>query len=128
MSKVTKYGHSYPKTCVCGCTERFIGRRNQKFLNDAHRYRYNNNKAAEKNTITKKLVNLIKRNYLILQKYHPQSLGKNWLYLPNLIIDGFSPLTYTGIEKETENGRDWFCLDNFLFYIENNNILITKKS
>jgi hypothetical protein len=126
MNNETRYGNSYLKLCKCGCDRKFYGRRNQLFVNESHRYKYNNNKASELNAKTNDLSRFIKINYKVLEKHYPSSKGTEPLYLPNLILEGFSPMHYLGIVKDTKSGLDWFKIGPYAFRIENTNILIRK--
>jgi hypothetical protein len=126
MNNKSSNGNSSTKICKCGCERSFTGRSNKLFIYDSHRYKYNNNKASELNAKTNDLSRFIKINYKVLEKYYPRSKGTEPLYLPNLILEGFSPMHYLGIVKDTKSGLNWFKIGPYAFRIENTNILISK--
>ena len=121
---IIQLGGSYHKKCPCGCETEFFGRRNQKYLNNRHKAKFNNEKKAVRNEEIGPILAQIENNYHILKKYYPKSKNTK-IVLSLMLKEGFHPNAPHVPLKIITTGKELRSLGKYCFRMSEDNQFIT---
>ena len=109
--EIIQLGGPHLKTCPCGCGTKFRGRRNQKYLNNDHRYVVNNNKQSQENDKFSQDFFQVRLNHRILSENHNPIDETKWIFIGQLTKDGFNPDAYSKQSKNEQDDEFKYILD-----------------
>lgn len=105
---------AYKKICACGCNQEFSGRRNQKFISEEHKSRFNNEKRAQRLSQLSGIFSEMENNYRILKKYYSKYKDvPTPFYL--LVKEGFNPNAPFVMAKGFHDGEEYKAIADMMY-------------
>ncbi len=126
-NEILQLGGPHLKECKC-CGIEFYGRRNQKFVNTAHKAQYNNEKRALKTEKLKPIFKRMRTSYEVLNNYAKNGKLGRWMYITDLIKEGFDANIPTNLIKSKEDGAEYYKLLDYAYRLsEDGTKIIIQK-
>lgn len=115
---------SESRTCE-ECSQKLLGRKDQKFCSDLCRNAFNNRLNEDSNKYVRRINGILRKNRRILEKLNPT--GKNSVDGITLAEEGFNFHYYTNIYKTQKGGEYFFCYEFGYRKIENDQYFLVVK-
>ena len=113
-----------PRLCA-ECSQKLLGRKDQKFCSDLCRNAFNNRLNEDSNKYVRRINGILRKNRRILEKLNPS--GKNSVDGLTLAEEGFNFHYYTNIYKTKKGGEYFFCYEFGYRKIENDQYFLVVK-
>ncbi len=107
------------------CSQKLLGRKDQKFCSDLCRNAFNNRLNEDSNKYVRRINGILRKNRRILEKLNPS--GKNSVDGLTLAEEGFNFHYYTNIYKTQKGGEYFFCYEFGYRKIENDQYFLVVK-
>ena len=107
------------------CSEKLVGRIDQKFCCDYCRNTFNNRQNEDANKAVRNINRILRKNRRILSRLNPN--GKSKVHLIQLAELGFNFHYFTNIYTTKKGLQYIFCYDMGYREIENNEYLLVHK-
>lgn len=107
------------------CSEKLLGRRDQKFCCDQCRNTYNNRLNEDSNNYVRRINSILRKNRRILSTLNPE--GKKTVDVLTLAEEGFNFHYHTNMYKTKKGIVYFFCYDHGYVVLENGQYMLVHK-